>query len=71
LRSHPEAAAVKPESSQLRNYWIWYIGSAVWMLDAGIALHLDHRSHALASIAVALLFLLAGALWRRLSNRTR
>jgi membrane-associated PAP2 superfamily phosphatase len=61
---------VKPDS-QLSNYWIWYIGSGVWLLDAAIALHLDHRSHALASIAVALLFLLAGALWRRVSNRTR
>jgi len=60
---------VRPASSQLRNYWLWYIGSAVWLLDAGIALHLDHRMHALAAIGVALLFLLAGAVWRRKGNR--
>jgi hypothetical protein len=62
---------VKPDSSQLSNYWIWYIASAVWLLNAGLALHLDHRSQALASIGVALLFLFAGVVWRRISNRLR
>jgi hypothetical protein len=60
---------LRPASSQLRNYWLWYIGSAVWLLDAGLALHFNRRVHALAAIAVALLFLLAGAVWRRRSNR--
>jgi hypothetical protein len=62
---------VKPESSQLRNYWIWYICSGAWLLDAAIAVHLDHRSHALASIAVAVLFVLIGVIWRRVSDRLR
>jgi len=62
---------VKPHSSQLSNYWIWYIASGVWLLDAAIAVHLDHRSHALASIIVAILFVLAGVIWRRVSNRLR
>jgi hypothetical protein len=53
----------------LRNYWLWYIGSGVWLLDAALSLHLDHRMHALAAIGVALLFLLAGAVWRRKWNR--
>jgi len=60
---------LKPASSQLRNYWLWYIGSAVWLLDAGLALHFDHRMHALTAIGVALLFLLGGAVWRRKWNR--
>jgi len=59
------------DPSQLRNYWIWYIGAGVWLLDAGLALRVDHRNHALGSIGVALLFLVAGALWRRTSNRLR
>jgi hypothetical protein len=62
---------VKPDSSQLSNYWIWYICSGAWLLDAAIAVHLDHRSHALASIAVAVLFVLVGVIWRRVSNRLR
>jgi hypothetical protein len=60
---------LRPASSQLRNYWLWYIGSGVWLLDAALALHFDHRMHALGAIAVALLFLLAGAVWRRKWNR--
>ncbi|WP_114208658.1 hypothetical protein [Acidisarcina polymorpha] len=60
---------MRPGSSQLRNYWIWYIGSGVWLLDAALALHLDHRNHALAAVGVALLFLVAGAVWRKKWNR--
>jgi hypothetical protein len=60
---------LRPVFSQLRNYWLWYIGSGVWLLDAGLALHFDRRMHALGAIAVALLFLIAGAVWRRKWNR--
>jgi hypothetical protein len=62
---------MKPDSSQLRNYWLWYIGSAVWLLDAALAIRADHQSHALAAIGIALLFLLAGAVWRKKWNRLR
>jgi hypothetical protein len=62
---------VRPASSQLRNYWLWYIGAGVWLLDAALALHLNHRSHALGAVLVALLFLLAGAVWRSKWNRLR
>jgi hypothetical protein len=60
---------LKPDTPRLGDYWIWYIGSGVWLIDAAIALHLDHRGHALASVVVALLFVLAGAIWRRSSKR--
>jgi hypothetical protein len=60
-----------PAPSQFRSFWIWYLGSAVWILDAALALHYGRRTHALAAIAVALLFLVAGALWRSKSNRLR
>src|SRR5271165_3741482 len=60
---------LRPAPSELRNYWLWYIGSAVWLFDAALALHFDRRMHALGAIAVALLFLLAGAAWRRRLNR--
>ncbi len=60
---------MRPAYSQLRNYWLWYIGSAVWLVDAALALHFDRRMHALGAIAVALLFLVAGAVWRRKWNR--
>jgi hypothetical protein len=62
---------LKPAFSQLRDYWLWYIGSGVWLLDAGLALHFDRRNHALRAIGVAILFLLAGAVWRRKWNRLR
>jgi hypothetical protein len=62
---------MKPDSSQLRNYWLWYIGSAVWLLDAVLAIRANHHSHALAAIGVALLFLVAGAVWRKNSDRLR
>jgi hypothetical protein len=71
LRHHPEVASLKRDSSQLANYWIWYICSGAWLLDAAIAVHLDHRSHALASILVALLFVLVGVVWRRVFDRLR
>jgi len=60
---------LRPAPSELRNYWLWYIGSAVWLFDAALALHYDHRMHALEAVGVALLFLVAGALWRKKSNR--
>ncbi len=64
-----ETVVVKLDSPQLRNYWLWYIGSGVWLLDAALALRSDRRTHAAAAVGVALLFLLAGAVWRRNSNR--
>jgi hypothetical protein len=62
---------VKPGSFQTLNYWLWYIGSAVWLFDAALALHGGRQSYALAAIGIALLFLLAGVAWRRNSNRQR
>jgi hypothetical protein len=60
---------VRRASSQFRNYWLWYIGSGVWLLDAALALHLDHRGSALTASIIALLFLLAGVMWRGKWNR--
>jgi hypothetical protein len=53
----------------LRDYWIWYVGSGVWLLDAALAVHFERRAHALGAIGVALLFLLAGVVWRRNLHR--
>jgi len=60
---------LRPAFSQLRNYWLWYIGSGVWLFDAALAVHYGHRTHALGAILVAVLFLLTGVVWRRTLNR--
>jgi hypothetical protein len=60
---------LKPSFSEIRNYWLWYFGSAVWLIDAALAIHFEHRSQALVAVLVALIFLLAGAIWRSKWNR--
>jgi hypothetical protein len=40
--------------------FIWFVGAAVWWFDAAVALHYDHKPHALLALGIACLFFLAG-----------
>ncbi len=48
---------------------IWFVGAGVWWIDAALSLHAGLREHALLAIAVSLLFLVAGVLFRRQALR--
>jgi hypothetical protein len=47
------------------SYIIWLIGSAVWWIDAALALHHGSRPRSLGSLAVAVLFFAAGMFFQR------
>jgi len=48
---------------------IWFVGAVVWWIDAALHLHGGSLTHAVLAIAVSLLFLLAGVLFRRQTLR--
>jgi hypothetical protein len=54
-----------------KTYWIWFAGAVVWWISAALAVHYDHRLHALLSLAVSALFFIAGILWMRTPPRRR
>lgn len=51
--------------------WIWFAGAAVWWVSAALAVHYNHRTHALLSLSVSALFFFAGLLWLKLPPRKR
>lgn len=51
--------------------FIWFVGAVVWWIDAAVALHYRHKSHALLALAVACLFFAAGMMWLKNSERRR
>jgi hypothetical protein len=53
-----------------RNFnWIWYVGAAVWFLDAAVAMHHGKLRLGLINAAIAAIFLAAGLFFRRQSRR--
>jgi len=58
-------------SIQVRSnsYIIWFVGAVVWWIDAALNLHAGARMHALLAIAISLLFLVAGVIFRRQALR--
>ena len=51
------------------SYMIWFVGAVVWWIDAAVSLHAGSRNHAILAIAVSLLFLVAGVVFRRQALR--
>ncbi|HYK35562.1 hypothetical protein [Alloacidobacterium sp.] len=51
------------------SYIIWFVGAVVWWIDAALHLHAGSLGHALLAIAISLLFLAAGVLFRRQALR--
>jgi uncharacterized membrane protein len=48
---------------------IWFVGAVVWLIDAALHVNAGSRTHALLAVAVSLLFLFAGVLFRRQALR--
>ncbi len=53
-----------------RNFnWIWFLGAAVWFLDAALSMRHGALGRGLANAAVSVLFLVVGMLFRRQARR--
>jgi hypothetical protein len=77
-RSPPERKALTRGAEPLRSgmasktawtAWIWFAGAAVWWVSAALAVHYNHRTHALLSLGISALFFFAGLLWLRMPPR--
>lgn len=49
--------------------WIWFLGAAVWFVDAAIGLHHGALGSGLADAGISALFLVVGLLFRRQAQR--
>lgn len=52
-----------------KSYIIWFVGSAVWWIDAALELHRGSRSHALTLLLIAIVFFAAGMFFQRFAPR--
>ncbi|MFZ0629970.1 MAG: hypothetical protein WA399_00035 [Acidobacteriaceae bacterium] len=53
-----------------RNFnWIWYLGAAVWFLNAALAMHHGNLRLGLTNALISAVFLAAGLFFRRQSKR--
>ncbi|MGA8532205.1 MAG: hypothetical protein WB622_20945 [Acidobacteriaceae bacterium] len=53
-----------------RNFnWIWYLGAAVWFLNAALAMRHGNLRLGLTNAAISAAFLAAGVFFRRQSKR--
>lgn len=53
-----------------RNFnWIWYVGAAVWFLNAALAMRHGNLRLGLTNAAISAAFLAAGLFFRRQSRR--
>jgi hypothetical protein len=50
-------------------YWIWFVGSAAWFLDAALVLHRGALGRGLLAVAVSAMFLAAGMFFRNQARR--
>ncbi|QNI32356.1 hypothetical protein H7849_25830 [Alloacidobacterium dinghuense] len=51
------------------SYMIWFVGAVVWWIDAALHLYGGSLRHAALAVAISLLFLLAGIVFRRQALR--
>jgi hypothetical protein len=54
---------------RLNSYIIWFVGAVVWWVDAALHLYDGASRQALLAVAISLLFLLAGVVFRRQTMR--
>lgn len=53
-----------------RNFnWIWYVGAAVWFLNAALAMDRGNLRMGLTNAGISAIFLAAGLFFRRQSRR--
>ena len=73
MLSRKKVAAALGGASQLRvnrNFnWIWYLGAAVWFLNAALAMHHGNLRLGLTNAAISAVFLAAGLFFRRQTKR--
>jgi hypothetical protein len=69
IRDTREAKAVREGEVRERAYIIWFVGSAVWWIDAALVLHRGSRSRALTSLAIAIVFFAAGMFFQRFAPK--
>ena len=50
---------------RVNSYKIWFLGSAVWLLDAAVSLYFHGNLHAIIAAIIALLFFGAGVFFRK------
>jgi hypothetical protein len=50
-------------------YWIWFVGSAAWFLDAALVLHRGALARGLVAVAVSAMFLVAGMFFKKQAGR--
>ncbi len=53
----------------MRSYWIWFVGAVVWWVVAAIYLYYGPVLHGVLAVAVAIMFLAAGVVFRRQALR--
>ena len=54
-----------------RNFnWIWYLGSAVWFLNAALAMHRANLRLGLTNAVISAVFLAAGIFFGRQGKRS-
>lgn len=51
--------------------WIWFVGAAVWFLNALLGMHRHALGRGLLSAAIAAMFLAAGMFYRKQGPRGR
>lgn len=53
-----------------RNFnWIWFLGAAVWFLDAALGMHHGALRSGLTAAAISAVFLIVGIYFRRQAKR--
>jgi hypothetical protein len=53
-----------------RNFnWIWYVGAAVWFLDAAVAMRRGNLRSGLTCAGISAVFLVAGVLLGKMTHR--
>jgi len=53
-----------------RNFnWIWYVGAAVWFLNAALAMHRGNLRSGLTNAGISAGFVAAGIVFGRLTRR--
>lgn len=69
-RQDAPAACRASQGKVGRNFnWIWYVGAAVWFLNAALAMHHGNLRIGVTNAAIAAVFLAAGLFFRRMARR--
>lgn len=69
VREHSSQEVHQNIQVRSNSYIIWFVGAVVWWIDAALHVYSGAFSHAVLAIAISLLFLLAGVVFRRQALR--